>query len=121
MGAKRTDAREGFESLSTEVARNTLLSLNVLFAIFLIVDAPSLWHGVAPARMDTQSYVHQGAIALGVAGLMVAVVVAEIYQRGMLRGAARKLAYLWIGQSFVLSAADLRRVQIHVHLTGLSD
>ena len=105
----------------TQVARNLLVALIALFALFMVIDAPYLWHGRAPSGMDTQDYAHEGARVLAGASVLVGIVVAGLSFMGSLVGNVRVLAYGWLAETLMLSLSVLRRMQIHVHWIGLAD
>jgi hypothetical protein len=107
------------------VARNALALLNVLFVLYEALDATYLWCGHPPNGMTTQEYSHEGAFWLTIALAMLTAVVGVMF-RGVLahdpRAAlARKLAYVWMGQGFIIAIGSYRRIGIHVAYSGLSD
>jgi hypothetical protein len=108
-----------------QIARNTLVLLNVMFLGYNALDAACLWAGVPPKGITTQAYAHQGAAWLTVALAMLTVVVGYLF-RGPLASdpkarLARILSYVWMGQGLVLAIGTYRRIGMHIGYGGLSD
>ncbi|MCL2776705.1 MAG: DUF4173 domain-containing protein [Polyangiaceae bacterium] len=107
------------------VARNTFVLLNVVFLAYNALDAAYLWSGRPPAGLTTQQYSHEGAFWLAIALALLTVIVSVMFHGPLAHDShtalARKLAFVWIGQGFVLSLGTYRRIAIHIAYSGLSD
>ena len=112
-------------STNVQIARNTLLLLNVMFAGYNALDAACLWAGVPPKGTTTQIYAHQGAAWLTVALAMLTVVVGYLFRGALAHDSkarlARILSYVWMGQGLVLALGTYRRIAMHIAYSGLSD
>ncbi len=110
---------------NVQIARNTLLLLNVMFAGYNVLDAACLWAGVPPKGTTTQIYAHQGAAWLTVALAMLTVVVGYLFRGALAHDPKAKLArilsYVWMGQGLVLALGTYRRIGMHISYSGLSD
>lgn len=116
-------------STTREVAfatsRNVLVGVNALFLLYVALDAVHLWAGRPPAGMIHTAYAHRGAAWLTVALLLCTIVVSAIF-RGALNFEPRArtlriLAYVWLGQGLVLAAGTLRRIELYVDDSGLTN
>lgn len=107
------------------VARNALVTLNLLFLAYNALDAAYLWSGAPPAGMRTQQYAHAGAFWLTVALVLLTAVVGVMFRGALAHDprakAARTLAFVWCAQGGVLAAGTYRRIAIHVAKSGMSD
>lgn len=126
--ARGTDtAAETQEATPTSllVARNGLVVLNVMFLAYNALDATFLWSGKPPSGMRTQQYAHLGAFWLTVALVMLTGVVGIMFRGALSRDErakhARTMAYVLMGQGFVLALGTYRRIAIHIAYSGLSD
>jgi len=107
------------------IARNAFVLLNVVFLAYNALDAAYLWSGRPPAGLTTQQYSHEGAFWLAVALALLTLVVSAMFSGPLARDSraalARKLAFVWIAQGFVLALGTYRRIAIHIAYSGLSD
>jgi len=110
---------------SVTLARNILVSLNLVFAAYHLLDGAYLWSGHPPDGMTTQHYAHAGALWLTVALAMLTAVVGLVFRGPLAHDArarsVRLLAYAWVAQGLVLAMGTYRRIFIHVEHTGLSN
>lgn len=107
------------------MSRNALVPLNVVFFAYNALDAAYLYAGAPPPGMTERQYAHQGAAWLTV-GLVVLNAVVGFMFRGALAHDERAkrtriLAYVWLGQGFVLALGTFRRLSIHITTSGLSN
>jgi hypothetical protein len=125
QGSEAAEPKGDATKTSLLVSRNALVGLNVLFLAYNALDAAYLWSGHAPAGLSTQKYAHEGAFWLTLALAMLTAVVGTMFRGALAHdlGAktARTLAYVWMGQGFVLALGTYRRIAIHIAYSGLSD
>lgn len=111
--------------VALSIARNALVTLNMVFLAANALDAAYLWSGSPPAGMRTQQYAHEGAFWTTVALVMLTAVVGVIFRGALAHDAratlARKLAFVWCAQGAILAAGTYRRIAIHIAKSGLSD
>ncbi|MEM1414613.1 MAG: DUF4153 domain-containing protein [Myxococcota bacterium] len=108
-----------------ELARNTMVALNGVFAAYLVLEAATVAHGAPPEGMTTQVFAHRGAFWLTVALAMLTLVVSLLFRGPLARDpralGARRLALLWAAQGLVLAGLTYGRIALHVRASGLSD
>ncbi|MCC7541304.1 MAG: DUF4173 domain-containing protein, partial [Deltaproteobacteria bacterium] len=121
--APENESRTGSVALAT--SRNVLVGVNVLFALCVALDAVHLWAGRVPDGMIHTDYAHRGAAWLTVALVLCTVVLSAIFRGAQNFGSGSKtlriLAFAWIAQSLVLAAGTLRRIQLYVDDSGLTN
>lgn len=107
------------------LARNGMIALNALFLGYNALDAVYLWGGVAPSGMTHTGYAHAGTIWLTIAFVLSTIVLGAVFRgpiehdaRGRL---ARRLAYAWAGQNFLLAAGTFRRIAMYIAYSGLTE
>lgn len=124
-GSERAECTSEASDASLALARNVLVSLNLVFAAHHALDAAYLWSGRAPAGMTTQAYAHAGALWLTVALALLTLVVGILFRGSLAHdaraGSVRALAHAWIFQGLLLAAGTYRRIGIHIAHTGLSN
>ena len=104
--------------------RNTLLSVIVLFAIYLVFEFSTLWFREFPEDFYYAGYAHQGAFWLTVA-LALAIALLSVIFRGEVL-ADRRLAYLkrlaliWSIENLLLSVAVYNRLLIYIDFNGMT-
>jgi hypothetical protein len=104
--------------------RNTLLTVIVLFAGYLIFEYRTLWFREFPPGFYYSGYAHQGAAWLTVA-LALATGVLSLAFRGTIlhdprRRALRGLAWLWSLENVLLALAVYHRLFIYVGFNGMT-
>ncbi|MEO0321329.1 MAG: DUF4153 domain-containing protein [Myxococcota bacterium] len=108
-----------------EVARNTLVALNVVFAAYLALEALTVTRGAPPAGVTTQAFAHRVAFWLTVALALLTLVVGVLFRGPLGRDPqarrTRRLALVWAGQGLVLAGLTYGRIGLHVRASGLSD
>lgn len=112
-------------STNVQIARNTLVLCNLMFAGYNVLDVACLWAGAPPKGVTTQIYAHQGAAWLTVALAMLTFVVGYLFKGALAHDPkaklSRALAYAWMGQGLVLAFGTYRRIAMHISWSGLSD
>jgi hypothetical protein len=104
--------------------RNTLLTLIVLFGIYLVFEFSTLWGREFPDGFYYAGYAHQGAawltFALALAtGLLSLIFSGTVLQDARLAG-LRKLTWIWSAQNLLLAAAVYNRLMIYVGFNGMT-
>ncbi len=104
--------------------RNTLLSLTILFALYLTFEFQTLWFRRFPEGFHYSGYAHQGAAWLTAALALATVVLSMMFRGRMLQhpsiGALKKLAWIWSGLNFLLAASAYNRMLIYVDFNGMT-
>ncbi|MBB75549.1 MAG: hypothetical protein CMJ75_13665 [Planctomycetaceae bacterium] len=104
--------------------RNTMVTVVVLFAIYLVFEFQTLWLREFPIGFYYSGYAHQGAAWLTVA-LMAATGILSLIFRGELLADPRRrrlyvLAWIWSLENLVLGAAVLNRLFIYIQFNGMT-
>ena len=104
--------------------RNTLLSVIVLFAIYLVFEFATLWFREFPENFYYAGYAHQGAFWLTVA-LALATALLSMMFRGEVLSDRRlvylkRLALIWSLENLLLSAAVYNRLLIYIDFNGMT-
>ncbi len=104
--------------------RNTLVSLIVLFATYLLFEFGTLWFRQFPAGFHYSGYAHQGAAWL-TAALALATVVLSLMFRGELLqhpkiSRLRQAAWCWSLLNFLLAASVYNRLMIYIDFNGMT-
>ncbi len=104
--------------------RNTLLTLIVLFAVYLVFEFVTLWKREFPDGFYYAGYAHQGAAWLTYALALATALLSVIFSGLMLSddrlGLVRRLAWLWSAQNILLAAAVYNRLAIYVGYNGMT-
>lgn len=105
-------------------ARNTLVTVLVLFAIYLLFEFKTLWFRTFPTGFYYSGYAHQGAAWLTVALALATVVLSLVFRGTVLRDARlprlRRLAWLWSLENILLAVAVYHRLYIYVGFNGMT-
>ena len=104
--------------------RNTLVTVIVLFAIYLVFEFKTLWFRVFPEGFHYSGYAHEGAawltLALALAtGILSLVFRGRILQDPRLR-TLRGLAWVWSLENLILAASVFNRLHIYVGFNGMT-
>ncbi len=105
-------------------ARNTLLSVIVLFVVYLVFEFFTLWFRDFPEDFYYAGYAHQGAFWLTVALALSTFVLSAIFRGSMLSDPQlpllKKLAAAWSALNVVLAIAVCNRLYIYVEFNGMT-
>ena len=105
-------------------ARNTLATVLVLFAIYLIFEFNTLWFRQFPSGFYYSGYAHQGAAWLTVALALATVVLSLVFRGTVLRDprlrTLRRLAWLWSLENILLAIAVYHRLYIYIGFNGMT-
>ncbi|MEE3373464.1 MAG: DUF4153 domain-containing protein [Planctomycetota bacterium] len=116
--------KPGTTSFFYTPCRNTMMTVVVLFAIYLVFEFQTLWFREFPIGFYYSGYAHQGAAWLTVA-LMAATGILSLIFRGDLladprRGRLYVLAWIWSLENLVLGMAVLNRLFIYIQFNGMT-
>lgn len=104
--------------------RNTLITLIVLFAGYLVFEFQTLWRRDFPPGFYYAGYAHQGAAWLTFALALATGLLSLVFSGAMLRDErlfwVRRLAWIWSAQNFLLAAAVYNRLMIYVGYNGMT-
>jgi len=122
-------ATEGDGSALSEAAlyaafRNTLISLIMLFAAYLVFEYKTLWGRVFPKGFYYAGYAHEGAAWLTLALALATGVLSAILRGGVLRDPRsprlRRLAWIWSVENLLLAVAVYHRMYIYIGFNGMT-
>lgn len=104
--------------------RNTLITLIVLFAVYLVFEFATLWRREFPPGFYYAGYAHQGAAWLTFALALATATLSLTFSGAMLRddrlSVLRKYAWIWSVQNLLLAAAVYNRLIIYVGYNGMT-
>ena len=125
------DAEAGPEAVPAPVRallygpyRNTLLTVIVLFAVYLVFEYQTLWFRVFRKGFYFSGYAHQGAAWLTVALALATVILSLIFRGRILQDARqarlRWLAWIWSAENMLLALAVYHRMWIYIGFNGMT-
>ena len=104
--------------------RNTLVTVVVLFAVYLVFEYKTLWFRVFPEGFYYSGYAHEGAAWLTVALALATVVLSLIFRGRILQdprlGKLRRLAWVWSLENILLAVAVYHRLYIYIGFNGMT-
>ncbi|MBN2021803.1 MAG: DUF4173 domain-containing protein [Pirellulales bacterium] len=104
--------------------RNTLATVIVLFAVYLVFEFWTLWFHEFPEGFYYSGYAHEGAAWLTFALALATAILSLTFSGRTLRdprlGQLRRLAWTWSAQNFLLAAAVYNRLGIYVGFNGMT-
>jgi hypothetical protein len=104
--------------------RNTLVTVIVLFAAYLVFEFQTLWFREFPQGFYYSGYAHEGAFWLTVALALATAVLSAMFRGLMLAdpriGRLRRLAWLWSAENLILAAAVYNRLHIYIGFNGMT-
>lgn len=107
-----------------EAFRNTLLTLNALFAVYLVFEFRTLWFREFPKGFHFSGYAHEGAFWLTVALALATVLLSVIFRGRILNDSRlislRRLSWIWSLLNVILALAVYNRLSIYVDFNGMT-
>jgi hypothetical protein len=104
--------------------RNTLVSVIVLFLVYLVFEFQTLWFRVFPEGFHYSGYAHEGAAWLTVALALATVLLSIIFRGRVLRDPRvrrlQRLAWMWSALNLLLATAVVHRLLIYVDFNGMT-
>ena len=104
--------------------RNTLATVIVLFAVYLVFEFTTLWFREFPVGFYYSGYAHEGAAWLTVALALATLILSLIFRGSIFRderiGVLRRLAWIWSSQNLLLALAVYNRLFIYIGFNGMS-
>ncbi len=104
--------------------RNSLLSLIVLFAVYLGFEFSTLWFRTFPENFYYAGYAHQGAFWLTAALALATVIMSFIFRDSTVDDPSmhslKRLAMIWAAANLVLAAAVYNRLLIYIDFNGMT-
>ncbi len=104
--------------------RNTLLTVIVLFAVYLIFEFQTLWFREFPKGFYYSGYAHEGAAWLTVALGLATIVLSLIFRGATMCDARlprlRRMAWAWSLENLLLAAAVCNRMHIYIGFNGMT-
>jgi Domain of unknown function (DUF4173) len=106
------------------MAHNSLVTVVVVFILFLALEFSSLWFRSFPAGFDYSGYAHQGAawltVALAMATLTLTFIFSSAIHTHVELFKLQRLAKLWMLCNLFLVIAVYYRLAIYVNFNGLT-
>ena len=104
--------------------RNTLVSVIVLFAVYLVFEYRTLWFRKFPEGFYYAGYAHEGAAWLTTALAFATLALSLIFRGELLHdpriGKLRTLAWIWSAENLLLALTVFHRMQIYVDFNGMT-
>jgi uncharacterized protein DUF4153 len=104
--------------------RNTLVTVIVLFAAYLVFEYHTLWFRQFPQGFHYSGYAHQGAAWLTFALALATAVLSLVFRGSILRDTRlsllRNLAWIWSAFNLLMALAIYNRLFIYIHFNGLT-
>ena len=122
---QESETRAGAGPVAYLMCLNTLLGVNVLFALYNAFDAYYLaFRRALPPGLNHSQYAHQGALWLTIALALSTFVLGVVFHGNRncfpnvrrLRG----LAWIWIAQNFMLAIWVFARLDLYIRYNGLT-
>jgi hypothetical protein len=118
------DAQEPSPAALYAAFRNTLVTVIVLFVVYLAFEFNTLWFKEFPKGFYYSGYAHEGAAWLTVALALATGVLSLVFRGDVLRDprlpTLRRLAWLWSFENIVLAAAVYHRLYIYIGFNGMT-
>ncbi|MCC6510194.1 MAG: DUF4173 domain-containing protein [Pirellulaceae bacterium] len=120
----KPEVKASASSDSYLAVRNMLMSVVVLFAVYLAFEFVTLWFREFPEGFYYAGYAHEGAFWLTVA-LALATLVLSMAFRGTLVqdpriGFLKAWAWIWSAENFLLGLAVVHRLFIYIDFNGMT-
>jgi hypothetical protein len=104
--------------------RNTLLTVIVLFAVYLVFEFKTLWFRTFPDNFYYAGYAHEGAAWLTLALALATTLLSVIFRGRILHDPRlpllRTLTWIWALQNFLLALAVYNRLFIYIGYNGMT-
>ena len=116
--------KEGKPSFFYAPCRNTMVTVAILFAVYLVFEFQTLWFREFPAGFHYSGYAHQGAAWLTVALVVATGMLSLIFRGDLLSdprlGQLKMLAWIWSLENLILGLAVFNRMFIYIHFNGMT-
>lgn len=104
--------------------RNTLVTVIVLFAVYLVFEFQRMWVGEFPKGFYYSGFAHEGAAWLTFVLALATLLLSLVFRGSILRDqrlrTLRGLAWLWSVENMLLAAAVYNRLFIYVGFNGMT-
>jgi len=104
--------------------RNTLVTLSLLYVVYLAFEFSTLWFRTFPKGFHYSGYAHQGAAWLTAALALATVMLSMIYRGTMIQHSGishlQRLAWIWASLNFMLAISVYHRLFIYVDFNGMT-
>ena len=124
LSAKTELSTSGAESSLFVPFRNTLVSVIVLFAAYLVFEFRTLWFREFPPGFYYAGYAHEGAAWLTTALAFATLALSLIFRGTLLNdprvSQLRKLAWIWSFENLLLAMTVFNRLHIYVGFNGMT-
>ncbi|MCL2348386.1 MAG: DUF4173 domain-containing protein [Planctomycetaceae bacterium] len=104
--------------------RNTLMTVIVLFAVYLVFEFQTLWLHPIPEKFDYVGYAHLGAAWLTLALAISTVILSTVFQQNVYADKRvsflKTLAWIWSAENIILAVAVYHRLMIYIGYNGMT-
>jgi len=104
--------------------RNMLVTVIVLFAIYLVFEFRTLWFREFPKGFYYSGYAHEGAAWLTVALALATAILSLVFKGNILHDPRlprlRRLAWLWSLENILLATAVYHRLYMYIGFNGMT-
>ncbi len=104
--------------------RNTLISVVLLFAVYLVFEFATLWFREFPKGFYYAGYAHEGAFWLTVALALSTLVLSFAFTGTVVRdervAGLKRWAWIWSLENFLLGMAVFHRLFIYIDFNGMT-
>lgn len=118
------DSAEKAKALLYPAYRNTLITVSLLFAVYLVFEFKQMWFHTFPKGFHYSGYAHEGAAWLTAALALATAMLSMVFRGSILNdprlNTLRKLAWVWSIENMLLAAAVYNRLFIYIGFNGMS-
>lgn len=123
-GAGETEKQDTSEAALYPAFRNTMVTVIVLFAVYLVFEFATLWFREFEEGFYYSGYAHEGAAWLTAALALATVVLSLVFRGNVLAdpriGKLRRLAWVWSLENVILAVAVYHRLFIYIGFNGMT-
>ena len=111
-------------SVNYVAVRNMMISVVLLFAVYLAFEFATLWFREFPKGFYYAGYAHEGAFWLTVALALSTLILSMAFRGTIVNdqrvGALKRWAWIWSIENFLLGVAVVHRLFIYIDFNGMT-